>query len=93
MSSYSDEQWEAIASAWRKAANQNEAVRLNAPEFVRWLKREGYIKDYICVPDLDLPGAEGKFDPDAHLVFYRQSTWHAAEQGDPHATWTLVHEG
>lgn len=91
MSSYTDEEWEAIASAWRKAANQNECIRLNAPEFIRWLKREGYIKDYICVPDCDLPGAKGKID--GGIVFYRQSTWNAAEQGDPHSIWTLVHEG
>ncbi len=93
MSSYTDEQWEAIASAWRKAANQHEILRLNAPEFVRWLKRAGYIKDYVCVPDRDLPSAEGKFDPDVGVVFYRQSTWDAAEQGDAHSIWTLVHEG
>jgi hypothetical protein len=91
MTNHTDEQWEAIASAWRKAANQNESDRLNAPEFVRWLKSEGYIKDYVCVPDRDLPGASGKFE--GGVAFYRQSTWAAAEEGDPHSVWTLVHEG
>jgi hypothetical protein len=91
MSSHTDEQWEAIAFAWRKAANQDERVQLNAPEFVRWLKREGYIKDHVCVPDADLPPAEGKFE--GGIAFYRQSTWNAAERGHPHSIWTLVHEG
>jgi hypothetical protein len=91
MSGYTDEQWEAVASAWRKAANRDDSVRLNAPEFVRWLKREGYIKDYVCVPDHDLPAAKGKIV--GGVVFYRQSTWKAAEQSDPHSIWTLVHEG
>jgi hypothetical protein len=86
MSSFTDEQWEAIASAWRNAASQNESARLNAPEFVRWLKREGYIKDYVCVPDRDLPGAAGKFE--GGIAFYRQSTWSGAEQGNPHSIWT-----
>jgi|SRR5579862_1856278 len=91
MSSNTDEQWEAIASDWRKAANQNNSVRLNAPEFVRWLKREGYIKDFVLVPDCDMPGASGKFKEG--IAFYRKSVWAAAEEGDPHSVWTLVHEG
>jgi len=91
MTSHTDEHWEVIASAWRKAANQSDSVRLDAPEFVRWLKREGYIKDYVCVPDRDLPGASGKFE--GGVAFYRQSTWAAADEGDPHSAWTLVHEG
>lgn len=92
MSNFTDEEWEDIASAWRKAANQNDSVRLNAPEFVRWLKREGYIKDFVCVADHDLPsGVEAKID--GGVIFYRQSTWNAAEKGHPHSIWTLVHEG
>jgi Zn-dependent peptidase ImmA (M78 family) len=93
MSRYSDEEWENIAVAWRKAAGQNDSIRLDAPEFIRWLKRAGYIKDYVCVPDSDLPRAEGKFNPDEQIIFYRQSIWDAAERGEPHATWTVVHEG
>jgi Zn-dependent peptidase ImmA (M78 family) len=92
MTSYTDEQWEEIASAWRKAAGQDDLIRFNAPAFVRWLKRQGYIRDYICLPDRDLPGAKGKFDPDTNSVFYRRSIWDAAERGDPHSIWTLVHE-
>ena len=75
MSSYTDEQWEAIASDWRKAASQTESVRLNAPEFVRWLKRDGYIKDYICVPDRDLPNAEGQLISVASRGFLPSSKW------------------
>ena len=92
MSRFTDEQWEEIASAWRKAAGQDDQIRLNAPEFVRWFKREGFIKDYICVPDCDLPHAKGKFDPKLNSAFYRQSTWDAAEYSDPHSIWTLIHE-
>lgn len=92
MSRFTDEQWEEIASVWRKAAGQDDRIRFDAPEFVRWLKREGHIKDYICVPDRDSPHAKGKFDPKLNTVFYRQSTWDNAEHGDPHSIWTLIHE-
>jgi len=51
-----------------------------------------HITDYVCVPDDDLPSAEGKFNPDDEQVFFRQSVWDAAERGQPHAVWTLVHE-
>ena len=92
MTDYSDEEWEEIGRKWRRAASGDDAVRLDAPKFVRWLKHAGYIKDYVCLPDHELQAAEGKHDPDQRLVFYRQSIWNDAERGDPHATWTLIHE-
>jgi hypothetical protein len=39
MTDYSDEEWESIGIQWREAAEMNDYVRLNAPSFVRWLKR------------------------------------------------------
>jgi Zn-dependent peptidase ImmA (M78 family) len=93
MADYTDEDWEEIACKWRQAAGMADAVRLDAPEFVRWVKRAGYVKDYVCVPDQQLPTCEGKYDPDQEILFYRRSIWIAGERRDPHATWTLVHEG
>jgi Zn-dependent peptidase ImmA (M78 family) len=92
MAQYSDEEWEEIARKWRQAAGMDHTIRLDAPNFVRWLKHAGYIKDYVCVPDQSLPEAEGKYDPDQARIFYRQSIWDAAERRHPHATWTLMHE-
>lgn len=92
MSDYTDEEWEEIARRWRQAAGMADAIRLDAPEFVRWLKRAGYIKDYVCLPDQQLPTYEGKYEPDQGILFYRQSIWDRAERRDPHATWTLIHE-
>lgn len=89
---FTDDEWEEIARRWRQAAEMDDAIRLDAPEFVRWLKREGYIKDYVCVPDEQLPTSEGKYDPDNGIIFYRQSIWNAGEKGDAHARWTLIHE-
>src|SRR5262245_35474542 len=93
MSDYTDEEYEEVARRWRQAAGMADAIRLDAPEFVRWLKRAGYVKDYVCVSDQQLPTDKGKYDPDKRILFYRQSIWEAAEKGDPHARWTLIHEG
>jgi hypothetical protein len=92
MADCTDEEWEEIARRWRQAADKDDAICLDAPEFVRWLKRAGYVKDYICVPHQELPACEGKYDPDNEILFYRQSIWDAAEKCDPHAKWTLIHE-
>jgi hypothetical protein len=92
MVDYTDEEWDHIAREWRKAAGMDNA-RLNAPAFVRWLKHSGYIRDYVCVPDAELPGAEGKYEPDEGRIYYRNSTWQGALNERPHDVWTLVHEG
>jgi hypothetical protein len=93
MTEYTDEEWEDIGMQWRKAADMNDAARLDAPAFIRWLKRRGYIRDYICVPDADLPNAEGKYVPDEGRLYFRKTSWRGAEAGNPHDIWTLVHEG
>lgn len=92
MADYSEEEWESIGSRWREAAGMNDDARLDAPSFIRWLKRSGYIKDYVCVPPADLPICEGKFEPDEGRIYFRQTTWRGAEQGKPHDVWTVVHE-
>jgi hypothetical protein len=90
MSNCTDEQWEQIAKAWREAAKQGDSIKLNVIEFVKWLKSEGYIKDYVVVPDGDLCGASGKFE--GGVAFYGKSVWQAAKGDDPRAIWTVLHE-
>jgi len=70
----------------------NDVVRLDAPSFIRWLKHNGYIKDYVCVPNADLLW-DGKYEPDEGTIYFRQATWRRAEQSSPHDVWTVVHEG
>jgi hypothetical protein len=41
MVGYTDEEWEEIARRWRQAADMDDAIPLDAPEFVRWLKHAG----------------------------------------------------
>jgi hypothetical protein len=93
MVEYTDDEWDEIGNKWRKAAKMDDVPRLEAPAFIRWLKHSGYIRDYICVPDADLPNAEGKYEPDEGRLYYRKSTWRRAEEGNPHDVWTLIHEG
>jgi hypothetical protein len=92
MVDYTDEEWEEIGRTWRQASQMDEAIRFNAPAFVRWLKQAGYIKDYVCVADADL-SSEGKYEPDEGKIYFRNSTWNGALKGNPHHIWTLVHEG
>jgi Zn-dependent peptidase ImmA (M78 family) len=93
MIEYTDEGWEELAHKWRQAANVDDAIRLDAPAFVRWMKQAGYIKDYVCVSDSDLPGADGKYEPDEGRLYFRESSWNGACRGNPHDVWTLIHEG
>jgi IrrE N-terminal-like domain len=92
MGHYTDEEWEEIGRQWRRAADVDDTIRLDAPSFIRWLKHAGYIKDYVCVPDADLP-SEGKYEPDEGKLYYRNSSWRGALRGNPHDIWTLIHEG
>jgi len=92
MADHTDEEWDEIAHAWRRVLELDDCVRLHAPDFLRRLKQKGYIKDYVCVPDRDLPSSEGKFNPDDGRLYYRQSIWDAAEKRNSHATWTVIHE-
>jgi hypothetical protein len=87
-----EEEFEKIALAWRKAAQQDVAPRLDAPAFITWLKQSGYIKDYIRLPDAELPDAKGKYEPNESRLYFRHSVWQGALNGNPHDTFTLIHE-
>jgi hypothetical protein len=60
VASCSEEDWESIGIQWREAAEMNGEARLHAPSFIQWLKRSGYIKDYVCVPPADFADLRGK---------------------------------
>jgi Zn-dependent peptidase ImmA (M78 family) len=92
MSRFTDEEWEEIGRVWLRAAGQAELDRPDAIRFVKWLKQSGHIKDYVRVPNAELPKADGKFDPDSECIVYRQDIWDAAERGNPRAIWTIWHE-
>jgi IrrE N-terminal-like domain len=89
---YTDEEFETLARAWRRAAQQDVVPWLDAPRFIKWLKQNDYIKDYVRVPDRELSGAKGKYEPDEGRLYFRNSVWDGALEGNPHGIFTLVHE-
>lgn len=91
MTSYTDEDWEELAKKWREAAGVDDQLRLNAPQFVRWLKQIGRVKDYICVPDAEL-SSDGKYEPDEGRLYFRTGVWERSLDGHRRDIWTLIHE-
>ncbi len=48
---YSDEDFEQLAKLLREALGLDDQIKLDVIEFLRRLKRKGYIADYVRVPD------------------------------------------
>jgi hypothetical protein len=92
MSSYSDEDYDQIAKTLREALGLDCDIWLDVLDALRRMKHCGYLRDYVCLPDNELPGAEAKFVPDERKIYLRASTYQAAEQGEPHARFTVAHE-
>jgi Zn-dependent peptidase ImmA (M78 family) len=92
MSYLEDEDFERAAQILRVKFGLDDQLRLDVIEVLRRLKHHGQIADYVRVPDLCLPDAESKFDPDRRIIFLRESIYLAAERGDSRARWTVAHE-
>jgi hypothetical protein len=87
MSYLEDEDFERAAQILRVKFGLDDQLRLDVTEVLRKLKHHGQIADYVRVPDLCLPDAEAKFDPDRRIIFLRESIYLAAERGDSRARW------
>jgi len=92
MSSYSDEDYDHLARVLREALDLDREAWLDVLEMLRRMKHDGYLRDYICIPDHEMPDAEAKFDPNERVIYLRQSTCDTAKKGEPHARFTVVHE-
>lgn len=93
MPSYSDEGFEELAKTARVTLEIDKEVKLDPIDFLRRLKRKGYIKDYIRIPDSALPNDEAKYNSDEKVIYLRESTYSGAENGEPHFVFTVFHEG
>jgi Zn-dependent peptidase ImmA (M78 family) len=89
---YSDEDFEELAKIVRTDVNLDDQIQLDAVEFLRRLKRQGYIADYVRVPDLSMLDAEAKFIQGQRKILLRESIFAGAENWDPHCRFTIVHE-
>ena len=56
------------------------------------MKRQGYIADYVRVPDAVMIDAEAKFKPDDRKIYIREGIWVAAEKNVERARFTIIHE-
>lgn len=92
MSSYSDEDYDQIARTLREELALDAEIWLDVIEALRRMKYCGYLRDYICIADGQMPNAEAKFVADERRIYLRQSTYEAAEREEPHARFTVAHE-
>lgn len=92
MSSYSDEDYDRIAKTLREELGVDGDVWLDVLGALRRMKHCGYLGDYVCLPDREMPDAEAKFVPDERKIYLREGTYQAAERDEPHARFTVAHE-
>lgn len=89
---YSDEDFERLATTLRVALCLDDQVKLDVMEFLRRLKRQGYIADYVRVPDETIPDAEAKYNPDDRRIYLRESVNIGAENWIDRHRFTIIHE-
>ncbi len=92
MSGYSDEDYDQIARVLREELGVDAAIWLDVIDALRCMKYRGYLRDFICLPDSDLPDAEAKFVAEERRIYLRDTVFKAAERGEPHARFTAAHE-
>ena len=92
MSNYSDEEYDQLAKVLRELLDVDAEIWLDVLDMLRRMKHNGYLRDYVCLPDCEIPDAEAKFVPDERTIYLRQSTYDSAERDEPHARFTVVHE-
>jgi Zn-dependent peptidase ImmA (M78 family) len=92
MPNYSDEDYDQIARILREELKIDDEIWLDVLDALRRMKYGGYLRDYVCLPDGEMPDAEAKFVADERVIYLKQSTYSAAEHEEPHARFTVAHE-
>jgi hypothetical protein len=92
MGDYSDENFEDIAKIVREDLDLDDQIQLDAIELLKRLKRQGYIADYVRVPDEAMLDAEAKYVPSQRKIFILEHVYRGAECWVPHHRFTVVHE-
>ena len=70
----------------------NDRIQLDAIELLKRLKRQGYIADYVRVPDEVIFDAEAKYDPSERKILIRDSVYGGAKNWIDRYRFTIVHE-
>jgi Zn-dependent peptidase ImmA (M78 family) len=94
-----DEDIESAARRLRVKLGIDEQLRPDMVTVIVKLKDRGLIKNYVRVPDEEMPDDEACFDSDNKLLYIRESTFCAAnalythtETQRRHARFTIAHE-
>jgi Zn-dependent peptidase ImmA (M78 family) len=89
---YSDEEFEETAKIIRTNVELDEQIQLDAIEFLRRLKRYGYIVDYLRVPDHTMPDDEAKYIAAERRIYIKEGVYSGAENWMDHYRFTIIHE-
>ncbi len=92
MPCYVDEDFEEISRIVRTNVGLDEQIQLDAIEFLRRLKRHGYIADYLRVPGHAMPDDEAKYVAGERKIYIRENVYSGAEGWKDHYRFTIVHE-
>ena len=92
MALLADDPIEELARALRINLRVDDQLRPDMIEVIERFKCQGYIADYVRVPDGLMLDAEAKFNPHERKLYLRESIYRSAAQGHPRARWTLAHE-
>lgn len=92
MSNYSDEDYDQIGRILREELGVDDDIWLDVIDALHRMKYRGYLRDFIRLPDSDLPDAEAKFVAEERRIYLRDSIFRAAEREEPHARFTVAHE-
>jgi Zn-dependent peptidase ImmA (M78 family) len=92
MSGYSDEEYDQLAKVLREILGVDEEIWLDVLNMLRRMKHTSYLRDYVRLPDREMPDAEARFDPQDRTIYLRESVYQAAERDEPHARFTVAHE-
>lgn len=87
-----DEDFEEIAKIVRNNVEMDDQIQLDVIEFLRRLKRYGYIAEYLRIPDAIMPDSEAKYIGTKRRIDVRDSTYIGAQDWVDHYRFTIVHE-
>lgn len=96
---YDVEDFEDAARRLRKLLGIDDQLRPDMITVIIKLKRHGLIKNYVRIPDAEMPEDEAYFDSGKKLLYLRESTFRAAnamytftETERRRARYTIAHE-
>jgi Zn-dependent peptidase ImmA (M78 family) len=92
MPHYTDENLEEIARIIRVDVELDDEIKLDVIEFLRRLKRHGYIADYVRVPDQLMRQDEAKYVAEERKIYVREGVYTKAEDWADHERFTIIHE-